>query len=86
MGHLMSGLWQRLIMKLLCSLWVQREIKLILPSELKTSATQSIVPRLSARVPLGKIRGMGSYLIGDNADLHIIPVRKSKVLLRCHVT
>src|SRR3546814_6956136 len=73
---------KRLVVILLGRIGIERQVELVAPAEFKTGLAERIVANLGGRVALGKVGGMGSELVGDDADLHIIAVGQTEMLLR----
>src|SRR3546814_19210446 len=72
---------KRLVVILLGRIGIERQVELVAPAEFKTGLAERIVANLGGRVALGKVGGMGSELVGDDADLHIIAVGQTEMLL-----
>ena len=81
MSFLCPGMRQREVMISSGAVRIEREVELVLPTELKTSLGQSIVSQLGTGVPLGQVCRMGSKLVGNHALSHILTVRQAQVLL-----
>ena len=86
MGHLGAVFWQGLIVIGPSGIWVEAQVELIFPAELKASVAQCFVPKACTRVSFCDIARMGSELVRDEPCLHIVFVRKSEVLFGRHVT
>src|SRR4051794_35364182 len=65
-------LWQGLIVKLARGLWIEREIKLVFPSELEACLTDSIIPVLRAGMTFGEVGAVGGNFVGDDSVLHVL--------------
>ena len=72
-------------MKLACFFGIEAQVELVLPAKLETRFRQSIVANLRTRVTFCQICRMRSQLVGDDPLFHVVLVRQTKVLLRCHV-
>ena len=59
MRDLVAVLRQGLVVEFARGVWVQREVELVLPAEVKTGLGEGIIPGLRAGMPLGKIGRMG---------------------------
>jgi len=66
-------------------LGVEADVELVFPAELESRLAHRVVADLSAGEPLREVRGVSGDLIGDDAGLHVVTVRKTEVLLRRHV-
>ncbi len=86
MRDLMRFLGQRLVMELARTFRIKREIELILPAELETRTGKCIIAELRCRMTLRKIGCMSGNLVGDDAFLHILPVRQAEMFLGRHIT
>mmetsp|Transcript_13648 Transcript_13648/g.29553 ORF Transcript_13648/g.29553 Transcript_13648/m.29553 type:complete len:210 (-) Transcript_13648:1048-1677(-) len=64
---------------------VERQVKLIIPAELKSSFRQRVVPLLRVWVTLCQVCSMRRNLVRDDTSFDIVPVRKSQMLFRSHV-
>ena len=64
---------------------INRKSKLIIPSELKTGFTHSIIPGYAAWMPLGQIGGVGGNTVGHKSLTDIILFRETEMLLRSYV-
>ena len=65
-------LGQGLVVIITRSLRIEREIKLILPPEIKTRAADRVVAHLRRRVALGEVRRMRREFIGDDVKVGVI--------------
>ena len=85
MGELGPGRRQGLVVELARRLGIEREVELVLPAKLEAGLADCVVPLARARVPLGDVGRVGRDLVGDDAVLHVLLVRKPEVLLGGHV-
>src|SRR2546426_6436714 len=69
---------QGLVVELARRLRIEREVELVLPAELEARLRERVVPLACARMALREIRGVGGDLIGDDAVLHVLLVRRSE--------
>ena len=72
---------QGLVVILFRRVGVEAEVELVAPAEFEAGLAQRIVAHLRGRVALRQIRRVGRQLVGDHADLHIVPVRQAQMLL-----
>ena len=61
-------------MELLRGIWVQAQVELVYPAELKAGFADSGVAGTRTRHALGQVGRMGSHLVGNNALLHVVAV------------
>ena len=85
MRHLVSLLRQCRVVKGAGGVRVEREIELVLPTEIEACARERIVACARPGVSLGEIGGMGSDLVGDDAGLDVIAIGEPEMLLGCDV-
>src|SRR4051812_9237819 len=74
--------WKRLVVESFCGVGVEREIELVSPAEIETCAAQCVVVETCCGVPFCEVGGVRGELVSDDADLHVVPVGKAKMLLR----
>src|SRR6266513_4482741 len=86
MRELRAFLGQRLVVELLCLVWVEAEIELVLPAEFETRFRECVVTDLCTGMPLGKVRGVRRDLVRYDAVLDVVLVGQPEVLLGRHVT
>mmetsp|Transcript_100350 Transcript_100350/g.239272 ORF Transcript_100350/g.239272 Transcript_100350/m.239272 type:complete len:257 (+) Transcript_100350:323-1093(+) len=60
---------------------VQREVELVVPTELEAGLGEQVVPVLRPGVALGQVRSVGGDAVRDDARLDILAVRQPEVLL-----
>src|SRR5690606_36514121 len=78
---LMRFLWQCLVVEGPRSVRVQRQIELIFPTKFEPCPRQGVIPDLRGRVSLRDVRSMRRDLVGDDAGLDVVSVRKPDMLL-----
>src|SRR5215472_849776 len=81
MGDLVGFLRKGLVVELAGGVGIEAEVELILPAEVETSPGQRVVAKLRGGVTLGEIGGVGRDLVGDDAGLDVVAIRKTQMLL-----
>src|SRR5437016_8396866 len=73
------------IMEFAGGLWIQRQVKLVLPSELEPCLRDRVVATLRAGMAFGEIGGVGGDLVRDNAVFDVFLVRQAQMFFRRYV-
>src|SRR5262245_21918087 len=85
-GAKMRGLgafgWKSLVVEFARGLGIEREIELVLPSELEASFADSVVAVLGAGMAFGEVGSVRGDLVGDHAVFDVLLVRQTEMFLR----
>ena len=81
-----SVLRKRLIVVAAGRFWIQRQAKLLVPVESKSSSRKSVVANPCILAVPSQICGVGGDLVGDHALLHILCIGQAEMLLGRYVT
>ena len=64
---------------------VERQMKLVTPTEFKTGFAQCIVADLCRWMTFGEVGRMGGNLVGDDTRSYIFPIGQTKMLFRSDI-
>ncbi len=85
MSGLGTVLRQRFIVKGLCFVRIEREIKLIFPAKFEAGFADGVVAFLGRGMPFPEVGGVGGDLVGDDAFADVVAVGEAEVLFGCDV-
>src|SRR5947208_1809295 len=81
-GDLVGFLRQGFVVEAFCGVRIEAEVELVGPAEVEAGAAERIVAELGGGVALAEIGGVGGDLVGDDADLDVVTIRETQMLLR----